>query len=188
MATLNIVSPFAEDVVARLHAGDQVSISGVVYAARDAAHKRLVEALAHPDKSGLPFDIRGQTIYYVGPTPAKPGEVIGSAGPTTSSRMDPYTPRLLEAGLRATIGKGGRSAAVREALVRHKALYLATIAGAGVLLSRRIRRAELVAYGELGPEAILRLEVEDFPAIVINDIYGADWFQMAKAQYARPAS
>lgn len=185
MATLKVVSPFSEEVVARLHAGDQLSISGVVYAARDAAHKRLVEALAHGQ--ALPFDIRGQTIYYVGPTPAKPGEVIGSAGPTTSSRMDPYTPRLVEAGLRATIGKGGRSVAVREALVRHKAVYLATLAGAGALLSRRIRKAELVAYGELGPEAILRLEVEDFPAIVINDIYGADWFQLAKAQYARPA-
>lgn len=183
MATIEVVSPFSEEAIASLRAGDQVSITGVFYAARDAAHKRLVEALARGER--LPFDISGQSIYYVGPTPARPGQVIGSAGPTTSSRMDPYTPRLLEAGLRAAIGKGGRSAAVKQSLVSHKAIYLATIAGAGALLSQRIRRAELVAYGELGPEAILRLEVEDFPAIVINDVYGGDWFEIGKAQYAR---
>jgi len=184
LAALKVASPFSEEVLAGLHAGDQIAITGVVYAARDAAHKRLVQALERGQP--LPFDITGQTIYYVGPTPARPGRVIGAAGPTTSGRMDAYTPHLLEAGLRATIGKGARSQAVREAMRRHRAIYLATIAGAGALLSRHIVGRELVAYEDLGPEAILRLEVVDFPAIVINDIYGGDWFQMGQARYRRP--
>ena len=183
---MRIVSPLDPNVVAELKAGDQVLISGVLYAARDAAHKRLVEALDRGER--LPLEIAGQTIYYVGPTPPRPGQVIGSAGPTTSGRMDSYTPRLLSIGLRAIIGKGSRSAAVKEALQKYKAVYLATIGGAGALLAKTIKKAEIVAYEDLGAEAIRRLEVEDFPAIVVNDIYGGDAYVRGKAQYQRAQS
>lgn len=181
--TQNITSPLDSETVGKLTAGTKILISGVIYAARDAAHKRLIQALEEGEK--LPFDPKGQTIYYMGPSPAKPGQVIGSAGPTTSSRMDAYTPRLLAAGLRAMIGKGARSVEVREALKKYKAVYFATIGGAGALLHKSIKRVESIAYEDLGPEAILRLEVEDFPAIVANDIYGADLFEQGKAKYQR---
>ena len=181
--TQNITSPVDAKTVEKLTVGTKVLLSGVIYAARDAAHKRLIQALEEGEK--LPFDPKGQTIYYMGPSPAKPGQVIGSAGPTTSSRMDAYTPRLLAAGLRAMIGKGARSPEVREAIKKYKAVYFATFGGAGALLHKSIKRAEVVAYEELGPEAILRLEVEDFPAIVANDIYGADLFEQGKAKYQR---
>ena len=181
--TQNITSPLDDKAVEELSAGTKVLISGVIYAARDAAHKRLIQALEEGEK--LPFDPKGQTIYYMGPSPAKPGQVIGSAGPTTSSRMDAYTPRLLAAGLRAMIGKGARSPEVRETIKRYKAVYFATLGGAGALLHKSIKRVEVVAYEDLGPEAILRLEVEDFPAIVANDIYGADLFEQGKAKYQR---
>jgi fumarate hydratase subunit beta len=131
----------------------------------------------------LPFDIRGQTIYYMGPTPAKPGKVIGSAGPTTSGRMDPYTPRLLEAGLKGMTGKGMRSRPVKDAIVKYKAVYLAAIGGAGALISRSIKQAEVIAYDDLGAEALRKIEVEDFPAVVINDIYGGDLYEEGKAAY-----
>ncbi len=180
-----ITSPISADVIENLRAGDQVLISGIIYVGRDAAHKRLIEALDRGDK--LPFDLQGQTIYYMGPSPTKPGHVIGSAGPTTSGRMDAYTPRLLAAGLKAMIGKGSRSEAVKEALKEYKAVYFAAAGGAAALIAKSITKSETVAYEELGPEAILRLEVKDFPAVVINDIYGGDLYQEGKAKYRIPA-
>ena len=176
-----ITSPISDDVIESLRAGDQVLISGVIYVGRDAAHKRLIEALDRGDK--LPFDIKGQTIYYMGPSPTKPGHVIGSAGPTTSGRMDAYTPRLLSVGLKAMIGKGLRSDAVKEAIKEFKSVYFAAVGGAAALIAKSITKSEVVAYEELGPEAILRLEVKDFPAVVINDMYGGDLYQEGKAKY-----
>jgi fumarate hydratase subunit beta len=180
---VHIASPLEPEVVEKLKAGDQVFISGTIYVARDAAHKRMVQALDKGER--LPFDIAGQTVYYMGPSPAKPGQVIGSAGPTTSGRMDVYTPRLLAAGLRAMIGKGGRSLAVKEAMKKYRAVYLAAIGGAGALITKSIKKAEVVAYDDLGAEAIRRLEVEDFPAIVVNDIYGGDLYEEGKAKYQK---
>jgi fumarate hydratase subunit beta len=182
----NITSPIDERTIESLHAGDQVLISGVIYVGRDAAHKRLVETLDKGDK--LPFDVRGQTIYYMGPSPTKPGHVIGSAGPTTSGRMDAYTPRMLQAGLKAMIGKGLRSQEVKDAIVKHKAVYFAATGGAAALIARAIIKAETIAYEELGPEAVLRLEVRDFPAVVINDCHGGDLYQEGKARYAKTAA
>jgi fumarate hydratase subunit beta len=180
---MNITSPIEEKVIEKLTAGTKVNISGVIYTARDAAHHRIIQAL---DKGGrLPFDLEGQTIYYMGPSPAPPGKVIGSAGPTTSQRMDKYTPRLLAAGIRAMIGKGGRSAEVREAIKKYKAVYLVATGGAGALLAKAIKKAETVAYQELGTEAILKLTVEDFPAIVANDIHGNDLFEQGRAKYKK---
>jgi len=176
-----ITSPISVDAIDKLRSGDQVLISGVMYVGRDAAHKRLTEALDRGDK--LPFDLRGQTIYYMGPSPTKPGYVIGSAGPTTSGRMDAYTTLLLAAGLKAMIGKGSRSEAVKEAICKHKAVYFAAAGGAAALIAKTITKAETIAYEELGPEAILRLEVKDFPAVVINDVHGGDLYQEGKAEY-----
>ena len=172
-----------DDAVASLKTGDKVLLNGVIYVARDAAHKRMVEALKHGKP--LPFDIKGKVIYYMGPTPAPPGRPIGSAGPTTSGRMDVYTPCLLEAGLKGIIGKGMRSPTVKESLKKHKAIYLAALGGAGALISRSIRESEVIAYPELEAEAIRRLEVVDFPATVVNDIYGGDLYQEGKAAYRR---
>ena len=174
-------TPLARTDVEALRAGDRVALSGTVYAARDAAHARLAALLA--GGAPLPFPLEGQVIYYVGPTPAPPGMPIGAAGPTTSGRMDPYTPALLAAGLRGMIGKGSRSAEVREAMVRHKAVYFAATGGAGALLARRIRSAEVVAWEELGPEAVRRLVVEEFPLIVINDVHGNDLYEQATALF-----
>ena len=179
----HITSPIGPETIEKLTVDTQVLISGVVYTARDAAHHRLVQALDKGDK--LPFDPEGQTLYYMGPSPARPGQVIGSAGPTTSSRMDEYTPRLLAAGLKAMIGKGDRSPAVKEAIKKHKAVYFAAIGGAAALLAKSVKQVEVIAYEDLGTEAILRLNVEDFPAIVANDIYGADLFEEGKAEYHR---
>jgi len=181
MKTLNIKSPIDEETLANLEAGDQVFITGVIYVGRDAAHKRLVETLDQGNP--LPFDIKGQTIYYMGPAPAKPGQPIGSAGPTTSGRMDAYSPRLMAEGLKGMIGKGMRSQAVKDAMKEHKAVYLAAIGGAGVLISKSIKKSEVIAYEELGAEAVRRLEVENFPATVVNDIYGGDLYQEGKASY-----
>ena len=180
---MNITSIIKEEVIEKLTVGTRVTISGVVYTARDAAHHRLVQALDRGDR--LPFDLKGQTLYYMGPSPARPGQVIGSAGPTTSQRMDRYTPRLIAAGIKAMIGKGSRSPEVREAIRKHKAVYLVTTGGAGALLAKTIRQAEVIAYEDLGAEAILRLTVENFPAIVANDIYGEDLFEQGKAEYQR---
>ena len=170
-------------IIEKLTAGAQVLISGVIYVARDAAHKRLIETMEKGEL--LPFDIKGQTLYYMGPSPARPGQVIGSAGPTTSSRMDVFTPRLIAAGIKAMIGKGDRSPAVKEAIRKYKAIYFVTIGGAAALIAKSIKQAEVVAYEELGAEAIRRLQVEDFPAIVANDIYGEDLFEQGKAEYRR---
>ena len=181
MKTVNIFTPMADDIITSLKSGDQVYITGIIYTARDTAHKRLVDALDKKEK--LPFDLKGQIIYYMGPSPAKPGQVIGSAGPTTSGRMDIYTPRLLSLGLKGMIGKGNRSQAVKDAIKKYRAVYFAAIGGAGALISKAIKRAEVVAYEDLGAEAILRIEVEDFPATVINDIYGGDLYEEGKARY-----
>lgn len=180
---LHITSPLDIETVDKLKAGTGVLISGILYVARDAAHRRLVQAMDKGER--LPFDPRGQTIYYMGPSPAKPGHVIGAAGPTTSTRMDMYTPRLLAAGVRAMIGKGGRSPDVIEAIKRYKAVYFVALGGAGALLARAVKQSELVAYEDLGAEAIVRLTVADFPAIVANDIYGNDVFQQGKAKYRK---
>ncbi len=183
MKIMHITSPIDAEIIEKLTVGTQVLISGVIYTARDAAHKRLVHAL---DKGAeLPFDLNGQTLYYMGPSPARPGQVIGSAGPTTSGRMDMYTPRLIAAGIRAMIGKGSRSPAVREAMKKHRSVYFVTTGGAGALLARSIKEAEVIAYEDLGAEAIRRLNVKDFPAIVGNDIYGEDLFEQGKSRYRR---
>jgi fumarate hydratase subunit beta len=181
MATVNIKTPLDEGTIEKLKAGDQVFISGVIYTARDAAHKRLVEALDKGEK--LPLDLTNQTIYYMGPSPAKPGQAIGSAGPTTSGRMDSYAPRLMASGLKGMIGKGNRSQSVKDAIKKYKAVYFAAIGGAGALISKSIKKAEVIAYEDLGAEAIRRLEVENFPATVINDIYGGDLYEQGKAKY-----
>jgi fumarate hydratase subunit beta len=174
--------PLTEKTIENLKAGDNLLLSGVLYVARDAAHRRLIETLDRGET--LPFEIKGQTLYYMGPSPAPPGRVIGAAGPTTATRMDAYTPRLLAAGLKGMIGKGVRSQAVKDALKKHKAVYLAAIGGAGALISKTIIKAEPVAYPELGPEAVLRLEVKDFPVTVINDIYGGDLYVEGKKKYS----
>ncbi|MBN2131935.1 MAG: fumarate hydratase C-terminal domain-containing protein [Sedimentisphaerales bacterium] len=169
-------APLDEADIRRLRAGDEVSVSGTVYTARDMAHKRLCEALARGE--ALPIDLEGAIVYFVGPTPARAGAVIGAAGPTTSSRMDPFSPTLIAHGLRAMIGKGYRGDAVRRALQEHGAVHLATLGGAGALLSRHIVAAEVVAYEDLGTEAIRRLEVVDFPAVVAYDAAGGDVYTM----------
>ncbi len=177
----NITSPIDPEIIENLRAGDQVSISGVIYVGRDSAHKRMVEALNKGEK--LPFDVEGQSIYYMGPSPAKPGEVIGAAGPTTSGRMDAYAPRMMEVGLKCMIGKGLRTQDVKDAMKKYKAVYMAAIGGAGALISKSIKKAEVVAYDDLGAEALRRLEVENFPATVINDIHGGDLYEEGKAKY-----
>ncbi len=181
MSTIHIKTPLDEKTIEKLRAGDQVLITGTIYSARDAAHKRMVDALDRGE--ALPFDITNQIVYYMGPSPAKPGQAIGAAGPTTSGRMDSYTPRLLASGLKGMIGKGNRSQAVKDAIKKYKAVYFAAIGGAGALASKAIKKAEVIAYQDLGAEAILRLEVEDFPVTVINDIYGGDLYEEGKAKY-----
>ena len=178
-----VTLPLTDQTVQELKAGDNVLLNGVMYVARDAAHKRMVEAL--DQGKPLPFDIRGQTIYFMGPSPARPEHPIGSAGPTTSSRMDSYSPRLIAEGLKGMIGKGMRSPAVKEAIKQHKAVYFGAIGGAGALASKSIKKAEVIAYEEIGAEAVRRLEVEDFPVTVVNDIYGGDLYQEGKAKYRR---
>ncbi|WP_328592565.1 Fe-S-containing hydro-lyase [Paenibacillus cymbidii] len=179
-----IVAPLDDTVVTSLRAGDRVLISGVLYTARDAAHKRMADALARGET--LPFELRGQTIYYVGPTPAKPGDPIGSAGPTTSERMDAYTPALLERGLNGMIGKGYRDRSVIEAMIRHRAVYFGAVGGAGATIARSVRAVETVAYEDLGTESVKRLVVSDFPAIVLIDCEGNDWYRLAQNQYREP--
>jgi len=176
-----VTLPLVDEVIRGLKAGDEVLLTGVVYAARDAAHQRMAEALEQGKP--LPFDIRGQTIYFMGPSPARPGQVLGSAGPTTSGRMDSYSPLLIARGLKGMIGKGMRSQTVKAAIKKHRAVYFAAIGGTGALLSRSIKKSEVIAYEELGAEAVCRLEVQDFPVTVINDIYGNDLYQDGKARY-----
>ncbi|SHN88053.1 Fe-S-containing hydro-lyase [Desulfitobacterium chlororespirans] len=179
--TLHLELPLTQDKVADLKAGDSLLLSGVIYTGRDAAHKKMVEALFRGEE--LPFDVRNQVIYFVGPTPPKPGQVIGSAGPTTSGRMDAYSPMLIERGLTGMIGKGLRSEEVIGAMKKHGAVYFGAIGGSGALLAKRIVSAEVIAYPELGPEAIRRLEVKDFPVMVVIDKHGNNLYESGKAQY-----
>ncbi len=170
-----LTPPLTDEQILELRAGDKVLISGTIYTARDAAHKRLVELLDQGED--LPFDPKGALIYYVGPTPPRPGRPVGAAGPTTAYRMDPYAPRLMEMGVKAMLAKGKRSEEVRQALVRHKAVYLAAVGGAGALIGQAIKSAEIIAFEDLGPEAVRRLVVEELPAIVINDAHGEDQYR-----------
>ncbi len=179
----NITLPLSEEILRDLRAGDGVLLNGTIYVGRDAAHKKMIECLDRGDK--LPFDIEGQTIYFMGPTPARPGKPIGAAGPTTSGRMDSYSPRLIAEGLKGMIGKGMRSTAVKEAMKQHKAIYFGAIGGAGALASKSIKKAEIVAYEELGAEALRRLEVSNFPVIVVNDTYGGDLYEVGMVNYRR---
>jgi len=181
MATYNLTTPLSEEDVRKLKAGDVVNLTGVIYTARDAAHKRLVELIEKGEE--LPFELEGSVIYFVGPTPPKPGDPIGSAGPTTSYRMDSYSPTMLKHGSRGMIGKGKRSQEVKDACKEYGGVYFGATGGAGALLGKRIKSAEVIAYPELGPEAVRRLEVEDFPVTVINDTYGNDLYQMGREQY-----
>ena len=178
-----INAPFGEEVTSKLKAGDYVYISGTIYTARDAAHKRMAEALSRGEE--LPFDIKDQVIYYMGPAPAREGQVIGSAGPTTASRMDKYAPELLDLGLKGMIGKGKRSKAVLDGVVRNKAVYLAAVGGAGALLSKCITSAEVIAYEDLGTEAIRKMTVKDFPAIVVVDCDGHNLYETAVEAYRK---
>ena len=178
--------PFTDDDVAQLRVGNHVKFYGTIYTARDAAHRRMVDGL--DAGKPLPMDIKGQVIYYVGPSPARPGRVIGSAGPTTAMRLDPFTPALLDQGLKVIIGKGGRGSVVKKALREHKAVYLLAIGGAGALLSKTIKSLEVIAYEDLGTESIKKLEVDGFPAIVCCDMYGGDLLLAGKEQYRDQAA
>ena len=178
-----ITPPLTDEILENLKAGDNVLISGTIYTGRDAAHKRLCDLIKEGKE--LPFDVKGQIIYFVGPTPPKPGHVIGSAGPTTSYRMDAYSPLLIEYGLKGMIGKGLRSQEVKDAMQKFKAVYFAAIGGAGALISKSIKEAEIIAYEDLGPEAVRKLRVENFPAVVVNDIFGNDLYEMGRKQYVK---
>jgi fumarate hydratase subunit beta len=180
---IKIKTPLSDEDVQNLKIGDSVFITGKIYTARDAAHKRLIDLIQKGES--LPFDMKGQIIYYVGPAPAKPGYVIGPAGPTTSGRCDPYTPALLSLGLKGMIGKGTRSKEVREAMEKHKAVYFAATGGAAALISKNIKAVKIIAYEDLGPEAIRELEVEDFPVIVANDAHGGDLYEEGTKTYRK---
>jgi fumarate hydratase subunit beta len=181
MIARSVQLPLRDDVVETLHTGDELLLTGVIYVGRDAAHKRMIQALELGER--LPVDLKGQVIYFMGPTPARPGKIVGSAGPTSSYRMDAYSPRLLAEGLKGMIGKGMRSREVREAMKKYKAVYLGAIGGAGALISRCIRRVEVVAYGDLGAEALRRIEVQEFPVTVVNDMYGGDLYEEGRSHY-----
>lgn len=176
-----INTPITEEVTKELKSGDYVYITGTIYVARDAAHKRLMEALDRGEE--LPFPVKDAAIYYMGPSPAREGRPIGSAGPTTASRMDKYAPRLLDLGQKAMIGKGKRTQEVIEAIIRNKAVYFAAVGGAGALLSKCIKKSDLVCYEDLGAEAILKLEVEEFPVIVVVDCEGNNLYETAMKEY-----
>jgi fumarate hydratase subunit beta len=179
---IRLTVPLTDADVERLQIGDRVFITGAVYTGRDAAHKRLTDLIQAGES--LPFDIKGQIIYYVGPSPAKPGRPVGAAGPTTSYRMDAYAPELIRLGLKGMIGKGARNQEVKDAMAEFKAVYFAAIGGAGALMAQAIKQAEVIAYEDLGPEAIRRLEVEEFPVIVVNDVRGNDLYEEGVKQYA----
>ncbi|MFC1816184.1 Fe-S-containing hydro-lyase [Thermodesulfobacteriota bacterium] len=180
--TFHLTTPLNTKELENLHIGDRVLLNGLLYSARDAAHYRLVQLMA--GNEALPFDVEGQVIYYMGPSPAKPGKPIGAAGPTTSYRMDAYAPELIARGLKGMIGKGVRNQAVKDAMQKYKAVYFAAIGGAGALISRSILAAEVIAYPELGAEAVRRLQVKDFPVFVANDIYGGDLYEEGLKVYA----
>jgi fumarate hydratase subunit beta len=178
---VRVTMPITEEDVRQLKIGDHVRIKGVIYTARDAAHNRMIQTL---DAGGeLPIDIKGQLIYYTGPTPARPGRASGAFGPTTAMRMDPFTPRLLAAGLKACMGKGNRGPEVREALKEHTAVYFMAVGGAGAMLSQFIKEVEVVAYADLGTESLKRVEVEDFPAVVMDDCEGRDLLNEGRKQF-----
>lgn len=183
MNTRNISLPLTSEAIRELKAGDYVYLTGVIYTARDAAHKRMDEALSKGES--LPIDVNDNTIYYMGPSPAREGRPIGSAGPTTASRMDKYAPKLLDLGLKGMIGKGRRSQAVMDAIIRNKAVYFAAVGGAGALLSKAIVSSEVIAYDDLGTEAIRKLEVKDFPVIVVIDSEGNNLYDIAKQEFCR---
>lgn len=175
--------PLNGEITGELKAGDRVLLNGTIYTGRDAAHKRLIEMIGRGEK--LPLELMGQVIYYVGPCPAKPGRVIGSAGPTTSGRMDVYTPTLMDMGLKGMIGKGERSQSVVDSIIKHKGVYFAAIGGAGALLAEAIKEAEVLAFPDLGPEAIYKLRVENFPVTVIIDSCGNDLYKIGREMYRR---
>jgi fumarate hydratase subunit beta len=176
-------TPLLGEVTVQLKAGDLILLSGEIYTARDEAHRRMVEALDRGEM--LPFEIKNSVIYYVGPCPPRPGQAIGSCGPTTSGRMDKYTPKLIELGLKGMIGKGLRSKEVVEAMKKHKAVYFTAVGGAGALLAQRVKRAEIIAYEDLGPEAIYKFTVEDFPLIVTIDCYGNNLYEIEREKYRK---
>ena len=180
-----ISAPLTDSVVESLRAGDEVLITGTIYTGRDAAHKRMVELLSKGEQ--LPFDLKGQIIYYAGPTPTRPGEIVGSVGPTTSGRMDPYAPILIAHGLKGMIGKGQRTQPVVDAMKKHKAVYFAAVGGAGALIARAVKSNKTVAYEELGPEAVRMLEVVDFPVIVAQDCHDGDLYVEGIKKYSRSA-
>lgn len=175
--------PYDKETARKLRAGDYVYLTGTIYTARDAAHKRMDETLDNGEK--LPFDIEGNVIYYMGPSPAREGRAIGSAGPTTASRMDKYAPRLIDLGLAGMIGKGKRSEAVKSAMIKNGAIYFAAVGGAGALLSKAIKSSEVIAYDDLGTEAIRRLTVESFPVVVVMDSQGNNLYETAIREYCR---
>jgi len=177
----HLTTPLTQEVTRNLKSGDIVYLSGVIFTARDAAHKKLVDLIEAGEE--LPFDLEGSVIYFVGPTPPKPGDPIGSAGPTTSYRMDSYSPTMLKNGSKGMIGKGKRNQAVKDACMEYGGIYFGATGGAGALLGKQIRSAEVIAYPELGPEAVRKLTVEDFPVTVINDTFGNDLYQMGREQY-----
>ncbi len=181
MATYRLTTPLTSEDTKKLVAGDTVLLNGTIYTARDAAHKRLVDLIEAGEE--LPFDLEGSVIYFVGPTPPKPGDPIGSAGPTTSYRMDSYSPTMLKHGSKGMIGKGKRSQEVKDACVAYDGIYFGATGGAGALLGKQIRSAEVIAYPELGPEAVRKITVEDFPVTVVNDTKGNDIYQMGREQY-----
>ena len=181
MATYNLTTPLSDEDIQILKCGDVVNLSGTIYTARDAAHKRLVDLIE--EGKDLPFDLKGSVIYFVGPTPPKPGDPIGSAGPTTSYRMDSYSPTLLAHGQKGMIGKGKRNKDVRDACKEYKGVYFGATGGAGALLGKQIKSAEVIAYPELGPEAVRKLEVDGFPVTVVNDMYGCDLYEEGRKQY-----
>lgn len=183
MERRHITTPLDEKIIKALKSGERVLLSGYIYTARDAAHRRIIGAL-HEGRD-LPINLKGQVIYYCGPSPTSPGKVIGSCGPTTSSRMDVYTPELLSLGLKGMIGKGKRSSEVKKAIKKYKAVYFGATGGAGALLSKHVLSLQVMAYEDLGPEAIMRIEVKDMPLVVINDIYGNDLYEMGIQKYKR---
>jgi fumarate hydratase subunit beta len=180
---IRLETPLSTEDVASLRSGDVVRLHGVLYAARDAAHARMKEAVERGEP--LPFDPEGQVIYYTGPAPARPGRALGPAGPTTASRMDPYAPSLIERGLRGMIGKGARTKAVLESMRRHGCVYFGAVEGSAALLAECVKEAEVVAHEDLGPEAILRLVVEEFPVVVVNDLHGGDLYREGRKRWRR---
>jgi fumarate hydratase subunit beta len=183
MEISRITTPLSKGVIEKLKAGEKVFLNGYIYTARDAAHKRFIEALNKGEN--LPIEIKDQIIYYCGPSPASPGRIIGACGPTTSSRMDAYAPMLISMGLKGMIGKGKRSQSVKDAMIQYKSVYFGATGGAGALISKCVLSSEVIAYEELGPEAVRKLEVKDFPLFVINDIYGNDLYEAGIQKYKR---